>query len=143
MATPLSNASFSELCASAQTYVRANRVLLIEDNPSDAQMVRSALVDLRDKHLFGHARAKTVSLVLDWSDERVTMVEDDGCGFDVAAVMKNRKKEQQLGLLGMEERVALVGGNLAIESARDVGTSLYVRIPILSHAEGELAPCQS
>jgi signal transduction histidine kinase len=91
-----------------------------------------------------HARAKTVSLIIDWSNERVTMVvEDDGCGFDVAAVIKNRKKEQQLGLLGIEERVALVSGNLTIESTRDVGTSLFVRIPILSHSEGELAPCQS
>ncbi len=90
-----------------------------------------------------HARTKTVSLILDWSDERVNMVvEDDGCGFDVAAVMKNRKKEQ-LGLLGMEERVALVGGNLTIESTRDVGTSLYVRIPILFQPNGELAPCRS
>jgi signal transduction histidine kinase len=77
-----------------------------------------------------HARAKTVNIVLDVSDDRVNViVEDDGCGFDTEAVMRNRKKEQQLGLLGMEERVALVGGNLTIESVSGGGTSLYVRIP--------------
>ena len=91
-----------------------------------------------------HAQARHVSLILDWTDDRVKMViEDDGQGFDVDAVMLNRIKEQQLGLLGMEERVALLGGNLTIESAPAVGTSLYVRIPNVLHPDGELAPWTS
>lgn len=91
-----------------------------------------------------HAQAKTASLILDWCDERVNLViEDDGCGFDLDAVMKDRIRQQHLGLLGMEERVALVSGNLTIESVPDIGTCLYVRIPILLSPNGELAPCTS
>jgi signal transduction histidine kinase len=78
-----------------------------------------------------HARAKTVSLILKQAGDRVVLIiEDNGCGFDVEDVNKNTSKEQQLGLLGMEERVGLVDGTLTIESVPDFGTSVYVRIPI-------------
>ena len=53
--------------------------------------------------------------------------------------MKNPAKEQSLGLLGMEERVALVGGSLTIESTLGMGTSVYVRIPNSIPINGELA----
>jgi signal transduction histidine kinase len=87
-----------------------------------------------------HARARTVSLILEWADDRVVVViEDDGCGFDIEAVRKNQEKEQRLGLLGMEERVALVGGRLAIESAPGRGTSVYVRILVSFQPNGGLA----
>ena len=91
-----------------------------------------------------HASARTVSLILERSDDRIGLIiEDDGCGFDVETVMKNPAKEQSLGLLGMEERVALVGGNLTIESARGKGTSVYVRIPNSIPTNGELAQWRS
>lgn len=87
-----------------------------------------------------HANANNVSLLLERSEDRIiAIIEDDGCGFDVEAVMKNPLKERQLGLLGMEERVALVGGSLTIESTPHLGTSVYVRIPILCPPDGELA----
>jgi signal transduction histidine kinase len=87
-----------------------------------------------------HARAQSVSLILECADDRVgVIIEDDGCGFDVEAVMNNPAKEQRLGLVGMEERVALVGGNLTIESTQGMGTSVYVRIPISFQTNGELA----
>jgi len=91
-----------------------------------------------------HAGARNASLILEWGDDRVlAIIEDDGCGFDVDAVMKNPVKDKQLGLLGMEERVALVGGSLTIESARDAGTSVYVRVPISLHPNGETASWKS
>jgi len=48
------------------------------------------------------------------------VVEDDGCGFDVEAIRDSR--ESGLGLFGMEERLALVGGTLRVESAVGEGT---------------------
>jgi signal transduction histidine kinase len=69
----------------------------------------------------------------------VAIIEDNGCGFDVDTITKNPAKDQRLGILGMEERVALVGGQLTLESTPGLGTSVYVRIPISSHSNGELA----
>lgn len=86
-----------------------------------------------------HARANKVNIVLERTDDRlILIVEDDGCGFDVNAVMKNAETEHRLGLLGMKERVALVGGSLSIESDPDRGTTLYVRIPFPLQETGEV-----
>ena len=91
-----------------------------------------------------HASARTVSLILERAEDRIGLIiEDDGCGFDVGTVMKNPAKEQRLGLLGMEERVALVGGSLTIESTRGMGTSVYVRIPNSIPTNGEGAQWRS
>jgi signal transduction histidine kinase len=51
------------------------------------------------------------------------VVSDDGTGFDPAAVTAG------FGLLGMRERVELLGGTLAIESAPGSGTTVRVSVP--------------
>ena len=64
------------------------------------------------------------------------IVEDDGRGFDPDEVVPhtdgdgNRSGSSTLGLIGMRERVALVGGTLAIESAPGNGTTVFVRVPV-------------
>jgi signal transduction histidine kinase len=72
-----------------------------------------------------HAQARRVSIVL---TRRATVVaaviEDDGRGFDPAA------PGEGVGLLGMGERLALLGGRLQVESAPDAGTTLVVEVPI-------------
>ncbi len=59
------------------------------------------------------------------SDDLHLDVRDFGCGFDVGSSRKNA-----FGLLGMTERVRLHGGELSIQSERDVGTRIIVRLPI-------------
>jgi hypothetical protein len=59
--------------------------------------------------------------------------------LDIEAVQQDCTKKQSLELLGMEERVALALGSLSLESAQDGGTTLYVRIPISSQENGEVA----
>jgi PAS domain S-box-containing protein len=77
-----------------------------------------------------HAGAEGVSIILGLSSDHVfAIVEDNGCGFDVEAVMNAPDGRRRLGLLGMRERVALVGGTLNVESTPHAGTSLFVRIP--------------
>lgn len=84
-----------------------------------------------------HAGATRVSLVLERRNGVVaTILEDDGRGFDVEATLASPDKARRLGLRGMRERVALLGGELEIESAEGAGTTLYVRIPLPAEAEG-------
>jgi signal transduction histidine kinase len=74
-----------------------------------------------------HANAKTVSVVLDNRDDTIALIiEDDGVGFNPKS-KKTRSKE--LGLIGMHERAALIGGSVEIESASKKGTTVYVRVP--------------
>ena len=73
-----------------------------------------------------HARASHVSISLGRKRGAVTVVvEDDGVGFD-----PGRAREEGLGLIGMRERVALVGGKLTIESRPGAGTTFVAEVPV-------------
>ena len=73
-----------------------------------------------------HAAARRVSVVLVRSPGQVSAaVEDDGRGFAADSVAANR-----LGILGMRERAALVGGTLAVESGPGRGTTVIARVPL-------------
>jgi signal transduction histidine kinase len=73
-----------------------------------------------------HADADHVSVVVR-RDERgvVALVEDDGRGFD-----PGRNATGGLGLVGMRERVALVGGRMTVEAVPGSGTTLVVEVPL-------------
>ena len=63
-----------------------------------------------------------MSVVLQRSPGQVSaVVEDDGRGFDAEAALAAAAAERRLGLLGMRERVALVGGTLTVESGARAG----------------------
>ncbi len=73
-----------------------------------------------------HAAARRVSVVVRRAAGQVSaVVEDDGGGFDPDAVATHR-----LGVLGMRERVTLVGGTLAVESRPGRGATVIARIPL-------------
>jgi signal transduction histidine kinase len=78
-----------------------------------------------------HANARRVSVLLERRADQVSLiVEDDGVGFDAGAVLEAGGVRDKLGLLGMQERIRLVGGTLKIESAREQGTTVFVRMPL-------------
>ena len=77
-----------------------------------------------------HARASRVVVRLDSAPDRLRLsVEDDGQGFDVAGAM-DRAAGRGWGLLGMQERAALLGGVCEIDSQPGHGTRLVVTIPL-------------
>ncbi len=85
-----------------------------------------------------HAKAHNVFITLDFSSSRVVIeVEDDGKGFDLAAVSKTTDRGRGLGLMGMQERVALFSGNLAIETSPGAGTQLRIEVPLGGANNGE------
>jgi len=84
-----------------------------------------------------HAQATRVSLIIERRADAVHMiVEDNGAGFDADAMRQTTHPEQQLGLVGMAERVAHVGGTLTIESAPGHGTEVFIRIPLIDNRRG-------
>jgi len=73
-----------------------------------------------------HARARRATLYLETQAEQVQMViEDDGRGFDPARIPKDR-----YGLIGLNERVKLLGGALELQSSPGAGTRIRVLIPL-------------
>lgn len=77
-----------------------------------------------------YAKATSVSVLLERLDGKLSLiVEDNGIGFDLEKRAKVTETDRGMGLLGMKERAALVGGNIEIESSQGNGTTVYVRVP--------------
>jgi signal transduction histidine kinase len=82
-----------------------------------------------------HAEARNVFVSLTFGDSSIEMeIEDDGEGFDLEQVLESAKKGTYigLGLLGMEERIALLDGKLTVWSEPGKGTRIQVVVPILT-----------
>jgi signal transduction histidine kinase len=70
-----------------------------------------------------HARAGRVEVRLLQRDGVQISVRDDGIGFDAAA------EDRGFGLLGLQERVELLGGSFQLVSSDGAGTTVSVRLP--------------
>lgn len=85
-----------------------------------------------------HAQAQQVRVELRRSESNLELtVIDDGVGFDVLAARERATHGSSLGLLGMQERVLFLGGQLEIESVPSRGTQTRVRFPLASTAPQE------
>jgi signal transduction histidine kinase len=77
-----------------------------------------------------HAQARHVRIRLEFADARVLAeVEDDGVGFDPQAFLAVHEGTRGIGLLGMRERVTLVGGLLTVDSRPGRGTHIRIEVP--------------
>lgn len=75
-----------------------------------------------------YAEASMVSVLLDWREGWVSaIVEDNGQGFDPNQTIT--QPGRGLGLFGMQERAALLGGTFKIESQKRIGTTVFIKIP--------------
>jgi signal transduction histidine kinase len=73
-----------------------------------------------------HAHARSVNVVLEGRERSLSLaIEDDGVGFD-PSTMSNT----MIGLVGMRERAAVVGGSLDIEPTPGGGTTVLARVPL-------------
>jgi signal transduction histidine kinase len=76
-----------------------------------------------------HAQAGLVKVRIQKLQRTIRMeVKDDGKSFEVQSVL-SAKRNRGLGLLGMRERVEMVGGRFAVESAPGQGTTIRAEIP--------------
>jgi signal transduction histidine kinase len=92
---------------------------------AEAETVLYRIVQESLTNIVKHASAARVSITLvHKGGSAVVVVEDDGRGFDPCAI-----REGALGLAGMWERVALVGGRLTVESSPGAGTTLVAEVP--------------
>jgi signal transduction histidine kinase len=78
-----------------------------------------------------HARARRVRVTLQYDAEAIHLsIVDDGRGFDQQAALRGTSPVVGIGLVGMQERLALLGGELEIDSVRGQGTHVVARLPV-------------
>jgi PAS domain S-box-containing protein len=83
-----------------------------------------------------HAQARHVWIELSQSDSALELVvRDDGTGFDVLPTQEQAAQRGRLGLLGMRERVQILGGSLEVESQPGQGTRIRASFPLSEVAE--------
>jgi len=116
-------ASFAE---QSDIFVDFQAALADERLPDEAETALYRIVQESLTNVVKHARAQRVSILLTRTNGSVkAVVEDDGKGFDP------KKETGGFGLVGMRERLALLGGRLAIESAPGAGTTIAAEVPVL------------
>ncbi len=96
--------------------------------PQDTEIMLYRLVQECFNNVIKHSKAENVLLAVNRSDGRLRVrVEDDGIGFDLEQAAHKR---ESFGITGMRERVALLGGQMEIQTRQGEGTRIDVRIPI-------------
>ena len=75
-----------------------------------------------------HAEATRCEVTLDYRPDRLVMsIADDGRGFNAA--LEPSTERRGLGLIGIRERVADVGGSITLDTAPGRGTRLLIELP--------------
>jgi len=96
--------------------------------PSDVEAAAYRIVQEALTNIVRHAHATSCRVYLQRLAHTVVItVEDDGCGFDIAGL--DQAGSRGLGILGIRERVALLGGTVRLESTPGNGTRLTVELP--------------
>jgi len=94
--------------------------------PEEVETALYRIVQESLTNVVKHAQARRVSILLARKNGAVkAVVEDDGQGFDPA-----EQTDDGYGLMGMRERLALLGGRLEVESGRDGGTTIAAEVPV-------------
>jgi PAS domain S-box-containing protein len=83
-------------------------------------------------NVYKHSKAQTASVVIEMrKGGLVLVVEDDGIGFETDGIKRVHGSGSGLGLVGMRERAAIIGGTIEIESSPGQGTTVFVRVPLV------------
>lgn len=90
------------------------------------RVVQEALTNVRK-----HSEASVAILRIQFEPENVSVeVSDNGKGFNLSKTMRSAVSVGHMGLLGMSERVTMLGGTLRIGTRPGAGTSISLTIPI-------------
>jgi signal transduction histidine kinase len=101
--------------------------------PADVETALFRVVQEAVTNIAKHAKAETVLIQCAGRPGAVTIeIEDDGRGFDPGSLATTRTTGTGLGLVGIRERVELLGGTVEIESAPGEGTRIALTVPVPS-----------
>lgn len=112
-------------------HVRAQPRLASDIETACFRIVQEALTNIAR-----HAQAKQVNIRLDNEDEQLMLrISDDGCGFNQDEMQARALAGNSTGVLGMQERATLVGGQLTIASSPGNGSTVLMCCPWRTHEE--------
>jgi two-component system sensor histidine kinase UhpB len=85
-----------------------------------------------------HAQADRVEISLVKRDSKIfASIQDNGKGFDLGKVLHPESPERSFGIVGIQERVSLLGGQMEIQSRPGFGTLIAIEIPYEGVRDGD------
>jgi signal transduction histidine kinase len=112
-------------------HVRAQPRLAPDIETACFRIVQEALTNIAR-----HAQATQVDIRLEHENANVILrISDDGCGFNLDDMQARALAGNSTGVLGMQERATLIGGQLTIQSAPGSGSTVLMCCPWRTHEE--------
>jgi signal transduction histidine kinase len=113
---------------------------ILQDMEMGKQGVIFYIVEEATNNARKHANAPHIWVRLRHFEKEIALleIEDDGLGFDVAAVTQSYDQRGSLGMINLRERSELVNGLLNVDSAPGKGTRVQVYIPLSEEAADRL-----
>lgn len=100
--------------------------------PSEVETALYRVIQEAITNISRHAAARNVSITMRAEENAaVVLVEDDGIGFDPSELSISPDSTRGLGLMSMQERVELLGGQMEIDSSPGRGTQIYISLPLV------------
>lgn len=109
--------------------------------PSEVEVSGFRIVQEALTNVIRHARAQQVTIELRQEKTALSLsIADDGVGFDVDAARQRAAAGRSLGLIGMQERAELAGGQVSISSTPRHGTRITVLFPLYDCTSESASP---
>ena len=104
------------------------------DLPSNVEQGVYRIAQEALENVVRHAEARSIAVELRQNDHLLTLtVQDDGLGITGDTLAASGSEElYHLGIRGMEERASMIGGQLAISSVEEGGTTVRLMVPLAS-----------
>ena len=98
---------------------------------AERELVLFRIVQESLRNVAKHAHATHAAVTLSFDEHQATAtIQDDGIGFDAPDAPTAYAKAGHFGLMGMQERAQLFGGNVYVKSERGKGTKVIAYVPI-------------
>ncbi len=99
--------------------------------PAEIETALFRVVQEAINNIARHALARNVRIIFAMQQGSLQLdIEDDGVGFDMVSITLSPDSGRGLGLLGMQERIDLLGGQFHVDSAPGFGTHIHITVPL-------------
>ncbi len=98
---------------------------------AEVELILFRVVQEALRNVWKHSEATSATVILVLGEKKIEItIVDNGKGFDIPESMDDLLKYGKLGLVGMQERIQLIGGTLKIESKLGRGTKVTIEAPV-------------
>jgi signal transduction histidine kinase len=99
--------------------------------PAEVELTIYRMVQETLTNAVRHGHANRIMALARLSQNRLlAIVQDNGCGFEARDWQKRCLESNRLGLLGIQERVSLIGGSFCVDSEPGKGAAVYADVPL-------------